>query len=389
MERIESTNVHTTTTPLPSFQTKELTLASTTHSHQDKLCFALIYIYIYIATESSTMLVFAAAGESMYDGSHDTNNYLSNCSNNFSAIVFAVVTLIIYVLFLRPTTADRNARQAAAAAAAGAVAGGGGTRAADTATRPRGNHHENRTTAPAAARRQPPTPIRGTPLSDSALEVLSKCQSKPPHVKQTLKATDMKIGGSNVLVDGLVGLSSTQAAAAGTENVERKRSHLKERAKILNQFLKTATGSAATAPPAKGTNMVIGISQTQLSGDEGAVFARVVSNLATHYTLLVIVQVDNHQSQQDFVSAQKLQEQLVRQLREHACLRHESTLPSHRVLLSNAATGRVALVRQVSTVGLVVDFDADVQRQLGQFGYKVAVVPEWCPSFSWILSPSS
>jgi hypothetical protein len=135
--------------------------------------------------------------------------------------------------------------------------------------------------------------------------------------------------------------------------------------------------------------MVIGISQTQLSGDEGAVFARVVSNLATHYTLLVIVQVDNHQSQQDFVSAQKLQEQLVRQLREHACLRHESTLPSHRVLLSNAATGRVALVRQVSTVGLVVDFDADVQRQLGQFGYKVAVVPEWCPSFSWILSPSS
>jgi hypothetical protein len=54
----------------------------------------------------------------------------------------------------------------------------------------------------------------------------------------------------------------------------------------------------------------------------------------------------------------------------------DQVLPKHRILLAQTVTGRVALVRQLSRVELVVDWDKEVSSQLERFGYKVALVPQ-------------
>lgn len=48
-------------------------------------------------------------------------------------------------------------------------------------------------------------------------------------------------------------------------------------------------------------------------------------------------------------------------------------LPSHRIVAASTVAGRVAFVRQVQRVGLVVDFDPAVHEQLSRFGHKVMV----------------
>jgi hypothetical protein len=48
-------------------------------------------------------------------------------------------------------------------------------------------------------------------------------------------------------------------------------------------------------------------------------------------------------------------------------------LPSHRIVASTTVAGRVAFVRQVQRVGIVLDFDPDVRDQLSRFGHKVVV----------------
>ncbi|KAL3925071.1 MAG: hypothetical protein SGILL_000644 [Bacillariaceae sp.] len=304
-----------------------------------------------------------------------------NSDNNFTAIVFAVVSLIVYILFLRPTTDDNNGatRNQAAQAMAGQRTAGGRRRTGNTNNAAAMNRLRAGTGRPAP---------RAKPLSDSAVEVLSKCQTKPQHVKNSTKATDIKIGGSNVLMDGMVAFGYTQAAensAATAASSDAKRAQVKERAKILSQLLKQCS---ATTPPPKGSNLVIGLSEKNLAdAAEALIISKVVANLATNYTVLVIVQVDSSllPENNDYATMQKLQEKMVKQLRQQSTLT-EAILPSHRILLSAFDTGRIALVRQLATVDLVVDFDPEVQSQLERFGYKVAVLPQWQSSFGWMLS---
>jgi hypothetical protein len=119
------------------------------------------------------------------------------------------------------------------------------------------------------------------------------------------------------------------------------------------------------------------------------VIAKVLSNLASNYTLLLIVQVDSDKkniSTTSFTSTQQLEDDIVQKVRGlvASSLLDEVKLPSHRILLSSSSTGRIALVRQLATVEIVVDFDPTVQDQLERFGYKVAVVQDWMSSFPWL-----
>lgn len=260
----------------------------------------------------------------------------------------------------------------------------------------------------ARAARPPPRP-----LSDNATEVLRNCKIKPSHVKASTKIQDLTIGGGNILMNGLVAFShtnaaATAAAAAALEDETSKKEALKERAKLLSQLYRlvannptttTDNNSSSFRPPTKGSTMVIGLSYDQLllssssnnkPQDALIILSKVLSNLASYYTLLVMVQVDtnddNDSDGNSLSASQRLHDEVVRELygSSGSLLLNERTLPSHRILLSSSTTGRIALVRQLETVELVVDFDLSVQQQLGRFGYKVAVVQDWVRSFPWL-----
>jgi SMC interacting uncharacterized protein involved in chromosome segregation len=99
---------------------------------------------------------------------------------------------------------------------------------------------------------------------------------------------------------------------------------------------------------------------------------------------------NNNNTKQSYTEMQKVQDEIIQKLRSRGSssnseqLLTESILPSHRIMLSQSATGRIALTRQLSSVELVIDFDVDVQTQLERFGYKVAIVSDWMKLFGTI-----
>jgi hypothetical protein len=359
-------------------------------------------------------------------------------SNNLSAVVFAVISLIIYMLFLRPTTdngrTNQNGNDAAAAAAqrqrqdiAQAVAGGGGGQQRNNNGVAR--RRVNGFVIPAGGRGQQP-PQQQRHLSDSAVEVLTKCKSKPPHMKSAVSSSEqLQIGGTNALIDGLVAFPYTHASTvvhgpsssnssssgnddnknnnAGRDGENSSRKLRQDRAKILSRVF-AATGTSTSAnpspptPPPKGSTLVIGISSSVLADatTSNVIISKVLYNLATYYTVMVMVQVVESKSvTTNYTEIQKLQDEMIRELRTTAAttttvtvtsggdsmLLTESVLPSHRIMISQSSTGRVALTRQLSSVELVVDFDDDVRTQLERFGYKVAIISDWVKTFGTVF----
>jgi hypothetical protein len=108
--------------------------------------------------------------------------------------------------------------------------------------------------------------------------------------------------------------------------------------------------------------------------------------LATFYNVIVLVAVDStvlgdttsNTTNNKNDAFTKLHAQVVGQLRSaYQSVLSEDILPSHRILLSSTITGRVALVRQLSKVALVVDWDPSVKEQLTRFGHSVTLVDDW------------
>jgi hypothetical protein len=305
-----------------------------------------------------------------------------------TALIFAIVSLVIYVLFLRPTRTTTNNNNAATQQINAAA------RTERTGPRLIPNNTTGRTTPqqPFLQQRAPAAAVRAQSIPESAVEVLKSCLSKPPHVKSSIVAArDLAIGGSNILMDGMVAFSSTHCGSNNGTDETAKKEMVRERAKILSQLFRSInTTSSATRPPSKGSTLVVGLSEVQLSSsDDARVIAKVLSNLASNYTLLLIVQVDSDKkniSTTSFTSTQQLEDDIVQKVRGlvASSLLDEVKLPSHRILLSSSSTGRIALVRQLATVEIVVDFDPTVQDQLERFGYKVAVVQDWMSSFPWL-----
>ena len=116
-------------------------------------------------------------------------------------------------------------------------------------------------------------------------------------------------------------------------------------------------------PPAKGSTVVVSLSQSHLLEEQDQV-SRCLLVLGTWYNMIVLVEVKDDKVEKDT---------LVKPLRKGVS---EQALPTHRILLCQSVTGRVALVRQLARVALVVDWEEEVSKQLERFGYKVALVPQ-------------
>jgi hypothetical protein len=265
------------------------------------------------------------------------------------------------------------------------------------------NNNNNNNNGTSWDRQRPATFV----VSETALLLLTACQAKPAFCKtpeekvgKTTPATTatlgLGLGGSNVLVDGLVGFRHTQASSVVPE--DEATSVRKERAKILSKLVvlqqqsvtTTATTTTTTPPPpTKGATIVVSVPHDQVACDS---LRRIFYLLGSYYNLFVILAVpeppmdvaisDTTDLQMQTLEQQK--EALVSKLRgtndtdtmstdtaTATILLSEAVLPSHRILLSTTIAGRVAFVRQLNRVELVVDFDGLVQVQLTRFGYRV------------------
>lgn len=328
---------------------------------------------------------------------------------NFSTILLALVSMAIYLLFLKPTGGNENE-----------------TETDNTPRRRQQQREGGRRPVPQQQQQQQPT-RRRLNLSENAIEVLGNCRSIPPHVSLLAAESKSKrsIGGFDLLLEsGLVAFSNTLASGESLalqqqqqqqprpkpgsdeapEAVAMDRGSLseedpkkaalllrrKERAKILSRLFavtdRASSRKGLPAPPAKGSTFVIGVSKEKhlSESDQLSSLLRVIGGLATHYTVLLVVSPDAS-SDSSYESTQKLHSEITNLLRggnddEKSTLPKlpESLLPSHRILLAGSARGRVALVRQLSTnIGLTVDFDKDVREELERFGYEVSIVEDW------------
>lgn len=269
--------------------------------------------------------------------------------SSVSALLFGVVSFVLYWLFLRPTPAPRTATPAVS-----------NTSSTPRIARPRPPPRPPQPEAIA------PNSTSVNKLSEAAAELLSECQSKPKHVASSISVTGL--GGSNIILgeSGLVAFSHTQAASVVSSDAAT--SVRQERAKILSRL---CAGGGVAPPPSKGSTVVVSISQADLNGSDS--IRRTLYALGTFYNLVVILAAADGKSSGDLKST------LVEQLRQSSSSTSlcEQVLPSHRILLASTVAGRVALVRQLNKVAMVVDWDPEVESQLTRFGYKVSLVTEW------------
>ena len=266
--------------------------------------------------------------------------------SNVSAVLLALVSFVIYWVFLRPTATPAGARPVPPTTTTTTT-----TTSTPRTVRPR--------TPRGPAMMERPVLLGAVRMSEAAEEVLSTCQSKPNHVACPTTVTGL--GGSNILLNdsGLVAFSYTQAASVVPTDATALR---QDRIKILSRLC-----TSGNLPPSKGETMVLSVSQVDL----GEPLSRILYALGTFYNLVVIVGVVESDSNSSSASTNNIVESL------RTLGLSEEVLPSHRILRASKATGRVALVRQLSKVALVVDWESEVETQLSRFGFKVSLVSNW------------
>lgn len=293
-------------------------------------------------------------------------------ASNLTTLILGICGFLLYWWFLRPTMAAPPTGNPQGQGTMGQGTMGAtntGTRTGGSTT-PRGGGAWN--TAGGAGARQPQQTrmTRIAPkakLSEAAAEVLGDCQTKPSHVQASKEVAGL--GGSNLLTEsGLVAYMYTSAATTTTTSTtsqEDAASLRQERAKIWSNLCSIKT---PITPPPRGSTLVVALSQADLPvASSPSSLPRVLYVLATFYNLVVLVNVS--------ASGTPSKSDIVQQLRGTAL--SESVLPTHRILLATTVAGRVALVRQLSKVALVIDWDEQVETQLTRFGHQVLLVQNW------------
>jgi hypothetical protein len=284
----------------------------------------------------------------------------SDSSLFITVVVVGLVSAALYFVLLRPLLPG-TAQRAAPAGTAGAARGSAG-QAAATANN---NNNNANTNAPSIPK--------------------EKCTRTPPHVAPGSAELAVN-GGSNILIDGLLAFRHSRAALwekkldAAEQTVNRK-----DRARILSRLLEEEipASSSSSAPPAKGSTIVVSIPEEDVGCSK---LRRVLHLLATYYNLLVILAVPSAPSKEERTT-------LIAKLRgleddddnkkkkkssssssisaASAELLPVDVLPDHRIIASSTSAGRVAFVRQVSRIELILDFDPEVKSILARFGHRV------------------
>ena len=221
-----------------------------------------------------------------------------------------------------------------------------------------------------AARQGGATP-QGRPTQQQAAAgksrapIKSICTRVPPHLSEA-SSKITQAGGSNVLNDGMLAFRHSKVASHESSlSADEQMKNRKERAKVLSNLLADSNG-VVLSPPVKGGAVVLAVPLEDIECEK---LRRVVYLLATYYSLMLIVTVDSSFQPKDMKN-------MLPRLRgadgdESATYLAPDILPDHRITASCAVTGRVAFVRQLQRIELVLDFDAEVKENLSRFGYRV------------------
>jgi hypothetical protein len=282
----------------------------------------------------------------------------SDSSLFITVVAIGLVSAALYLFWLRPLlpgTAGRAQRVAPAGTAGAARVSA--AQAAATAS----NDNNNNGNAPSKPK--------------------EKCTRTPPHVAPDSAELAVN-GGSNILIDGLLAFRHSRAATwekqldAADQTLNRK-----DRARILSRLLEEESpASSSSAPPAKGSTIVVSIPVEDVGCSK---LRRILFLLATYYNLLVILAVPSAPSKEE-------RTKLIAKLRgldegddkkksssgrstpaASTQLLPVDALPDHRIIVSSTFAGRVAFVRQVSRIELILDFDPEVKSILARFGHRV------------------
>ncbi|KAL7480002.1 hypothetical protein ACHAW6_005714 [Cyclotella cf. meneghiniana] len=229
----------------------------------------------------------------------------------------------------------------------------------------------------------------------------------PPHFVPPEK-WDRSTSLSKYLLQGIVPFRSTHANGYETRLQKQQSSdadadiivtHRKERARIFARLFSLSAeqeegSSKKKPPPNRGANIVVTIQPSDVSC---AKLQKAFMLLGTYYNLFVLVDAKDlfNKNNGGDGSKQKQQQQQQQQQREYIQnFRSEllnskksttttaipfrlnpQILPPHRIVFLSTPEGRVAFVRQLQGVELVVDGDEKVTRELERFGHCVLVYP--------------
>lgn len=195
---------------------------------------------------------------------------------------------------------------------------------------------------------------------------------------------------SKYLLQGIVPFRSTPANGYETRLQKDSLSaddlvvvNRKERARIFARLfsLTASEDGSKKPPPNRGANIVVTVYPHDASCDK---LQKALMLLGTYYNLFVMVDGSEvflgkqQKDQRDYVC--KFREEMLNTNKEVAASEsfyklNSQVLPPHRIVFSATTAGRVAFVRQLNGVELVVDGEVKVTRELERFGHRVLVYP--------------
>jgi hypothetical protein len=256
-------------------------------------------------------------------------------------VAFGVVTIVLYFLVIRsPNDAPEGPRGVPAANL-------------NHSTNNRRTRTPDTRTAPANATATDPSSTSSSTID----KILVECATSPSHVAAASKGAN-----NHVLVDGLVAFRHTQAAAHEQSKPDLAAQNRKERARILSRMLAIEGKSAESGPPVRGSTVVASVPLSEVACPK---LRRVLYLFSTYYNLLLILVVPSGTAASDM-------EKATTELRGKESERlDEECLPPHRIVAASTTAGRIAFVRQLSKVEIMLDFDNEVKEQLTRFGYRV------------------
>lgn len=279
-------------------------------------------------------------------------------------IAFGVISISFYLLVLRPilpTDPERPAVEGAVNNNNNNNRNNNLNRAAGGARRPGGQP------ADAGAQTQNGTSNATNSESGNIERILADCVSYPSHAAPNSQSCS-RVGGSNMLIDGLLAFRHTRAAtyeqSKTTTEGDIVTQNRKDRARVLSRMLSLEAGAGAvtTTPPQRGSTVVISIPSAEVGCPK---LRRVLFLVGTHYNLLVILVFPEDAKGNEMG-------EFIKKLRGSGDdLLDEEVLPDHRIVASTTAAGRIAFVRQLSRAEIILDFDSDVKTQLKRFGFRV------------------